>query len=260
MSACILIKFNAQGSAVSQQLYFKPPPHYKHGNWIKYNNLLAAEFSSAAQTDPGGNTGRGWRPYLSRGFLCAGRRRSRHTRRSCRRSCQSPTRSRDTGCSCTLLGRCRSACPRLPGRRCGTCCWPRPPGTRSGRPGSQARSDKSHSCRYLQRHQLLYYLLITAHYFHVPVCLLTDSAGLFSNIYHFFFRVQLVLNQICVRAGLSLLSVLNLLILDLPVPFKALTTSKMCVVIMKCHNAIPAMNGMITVITQRTSNIYMAQV
>ena len=232
MSACILIKSNAQGSAVSPQLYFKPPPLYKHGNWIRYNDLLTAELSSATQADPRGNAGRGWCPYLSRGLLCAGRRRSRHTRRSCRKSCQSPTRSTGTGCSCTLLVRCRSACPRLPGRRCGTCCWPRPPGTRSGRPGSQARSDKSHSCKYLWGHQLFYYRPITVHYLYVPVCILTDSAVLFGNIYHFLFRVQQLLNQICVRSALSLFSVLNLLFLFTFAFHLRHSTSKMCKVIM----------------------------
>lgn len=97
--------------------------------------------------------------YLSRGCLCVEHRRSRRTRRSCRKSCQTLIRSTDTGYSCTLLARCRFACLRLPDRRWGACCWLHPPGTHSGRPGSPAHTDKSHSYTYLQGAKVKYILL-----------------------------------------------------------------------------------------------------
>lgn len=88
--------------------------------------------------------------YLSRGCLCVEHRRSRHTRRSCRRSFQTPIHSTGTGCSCTRLVHCRSVCLQIPGRRWETCCLSHPPGIHSGHPGSRAHIGKSHSYKYLQ--------------------------------------------------------------------------------------------------------------
>lgn len=130
MSGFVLIEVNALEGAASGHMWTT--------NALQPKRLVHAVISEGCS-------------YLSRGCLCVGRRRSRHTRSNCRRSCQILTRSTDTDCSCTPLARCTPACPRLPGRRSGTCCWPRPPGTHSGRPGSPAHSGRCHNCKCLQR-------------------------------------------------------------------------------------------------------------
>ena len=89
--------------------------------------------------------------YLSRGLLCSWRRRSYHTRRRARRSCQIRSRSRSTGCSCTGRARCTAACPLPPGTGSGTRSGSPLPGTHTWYPGSRGcthtgRRRKSRCC------------------------------------------------------------------------------------------------------------------